>query len=283
MSIVKKFKVIGIMSGTSMDGLDFSFLETDGENHISIFFEKSYYYSNNYKFKLKKIIDLYNSNKKEFNKSINEKLVTKTFSQLINKFIKEFKIDKKIIDFIGLSGQTIYHNPKNKKSIQYGSCRYIQKKFKIKVIGDFRKNDIKNGGQGAPIGAYYHKYIIEISDEIKEYGKNKNLILFTQKFQKYIELLNNFTYWLGEKNKNSKDDVSAACNDYLKVLGYIGLAHSWLKILKVSYEKLDTNKSFFEDKINTATYYFDKILPRVQSHYLSAVTGSNSMMKANFN
>ena len=129
----------------------------------------------------------------------------------------------------------------------------------------------------------YDNYIAQITKEIQEYEKNKELALFVQKFQKYVELINNFTSWLIEKNKNSKDDVSAACNDYLKVLGYLGLAHSWLKILKVSYDKYDTNKSFFEDKINTATYYFDKILPRAQSHYLSAVTGSQSMMKANFN
>ena len=129
----------------------------------------------------------------------------------------------------------------------------------------------------------YNNYISQISKEIQEYEKNEELALFVQKFQKYVELINNFTSWLIEKNKNSKDDVSAACNDYLKVLGYLGLAHSWLKILKVSYDKYDTNKSFFEDKINTATYYFDKILPRAQSHYLSAVTGSKSMMKANFN
>ena len=129
----------------------------------------------------------------------------------------------------------------------------------------------------------YDNYIAQITKEIQEYEKNKELVLFVQKFQKYVELINNFTSWLIEKNKNSKDDVSAACNDYLKVLGYLGLAHSWLKILKVSYDKYDTNKSFFEDKINTATYYFDKILPRAQSHYLSAVTGSKSMMKANFN
>ena len=129
----------------------------------------------------------------------------------------------------------------------------------------------------------FDNYIKQITEETNEYGKNKNLILFVQKFQKYLELLNNFTSWLIQKNKSSKDDVSAACNDYLKVLGYIGLAHSWLKILKISFEKINTNKVFFEDKINTATYYFDKILPRVQSHYLSAVTGSDTMMKANFN
>ncbi len=129
----------------------------------------------------------------------------------------------------------------------------------------------------------YNNYISQITKEIQEYEKNKELALFVQKFQKYVELINNFTSWLIEKNKNSKDDVSAACNDYLKVLGYLALAHSWLKILKVSYDKYDTNKSFFDDKINTATYYFDKILPRAQSHYLSAVTGSQSMMKAIFN
>tara|TARA_B100002051_G_C16713395_1_gene627909 strand:- start:230 stop:1990 length:1761 start_codon:yes stop_codon:yes gene_type:complete len=129
----------------------------------------------------------------------------------------------------------------------------------------------------------FDKYISQITDEVKDYTNNKNLELFVQKFQKYIELLNNFTSWLSEKNKNSKDDVSSACNDYLKVLGYISLAHSWLKILKVSYEKIDKNKAFFEDKINTAKYYFDKILPRAQSHYLSAITGSDTIMKSNFN
>jgi len=128
----------------------------------------------------------------------------------------------------------------------------------------------------------FDKYISQISEEIKECAKNKKLSLFVQKFQKYLELLNNFTLWLGEKNKTSKDDVSSACNDYLRVLGYIGLAHSWLKVLKISHEKLDKNKKFFQDKINTATYYFDKILPRVQSHYISAISGSETIMRGNF-
>ena len=95
--------------------------------------------------------------------------------------------------------------------------------------------------------------------------------------------MTNFSNWLSEKNKTSKDDVSSACNDYLKVLGYVGLAHSWLKILKISYKNLSNNQEFYKDKINTATYYFDKILPRVQSHYISAISGSETMMKGNFN
>jgi len=129
----------------------------------------------------------------------------------------------------------------------------------------------------------FDKYISQINDEIKKAAKNKNLSLFAGKLEKYIELLVNFTSWIQKKYNTSKDDVSSACNDYLKVLGYISLGYSWLKILRISHEKLQLNKDFFEDKINTATYYFDKILPRVQGHYIAAISGSQSIMKTKFN
>ena len=75
------------------------------------------------------------------------------------------------------------------------------------------------------------------------------IIALCSKVSKYLELLNNFTLWLEEKDKLSKDDVSSACNDYLKVFGYIALAHSWLKVLKVSHEKIDKNKNFLKTKL----------------------------------
>ena len=52
---------------------------------------------------------------------------------------------------------------------------------------------------------------------------------------------------------SNKDDASAACNDYLKVLGYTALAFAWIKTLKVSFEKQSANKDFYEDKINTGS------------------------------
>ena len=54
-------------------------------------------------------------------------------------------------------------------------------------------------------------------------------------------------------------------------------------MIKVSYENSNKNKIFYDEKINTATYYFDKILPRVDSHYQSAISGSENIMKAKFN
>ena len=169
MSTQNIYNVIGIMSGTSMDGIDCSYIRTDGKNHVLIKIEKSYNYSNIYRNKLKKIISLY-----KLNKNINllkyETLITKKFIEVINNFIKNNKINKSEINFIGLSGQTIFHDPKNKKTIQLGSCKEINKKLNIKVIGNFRDNDINNGGQGAPIGAFYHKYILD------KFSKNSAII-----------------------------------------------------------------------------------------------------------
>ena len=87
-----------------------------------------------------------------------------------------------------------------------------------------------------------------------------------------------------EKNiKNSKDDVSAACNDYLKVLGLVAVAFSWLKVLGVSYKELKHNKEFFENKIETANFFFHRVLPRIDTYYNSSISGSKYIMDFKFN
>ena len=83
--------------------------------------------------------------------------------------------------------------------------------------------------------------------------------------------------------QNSKDDVSAACNDFLKVIGFIALGYSWLKVLDISYKELNNNKIFFEDKIETANFFFNRVLPRIDSHYKSAISGCEYIMKFKFN
>ena len=108
--------------------------------------------------------------------------------------------------------------------------------------------------------------------------KDKTLILENLK-----DVLIDFTKWMDPEGKTPKDDISASCNDYLKYFGYTSLAFVWLKVLRKSYENHSANKEFYDDKINTGNYYFDKIVPRVDSHYKSAISGSKYTMSAKFN
>ena len=138
----------------------------------------------------------------------------------------------------------------------------------------FRKLVNKNGD-------IIEKYINMIISDLDQ--SDINLKPFVEKFKIYIEKLNIFSKWMKEKIKSSKDDANAASNDYLKVLGYVAVGYSWLKVLEVSYKDYSNNKVFYEDKIQTANFYFNRVLPRVESHYLSATTGSKYIMDFKFN
>ena len=140
----------------------------------------------------------------------------------------------------------------------------------------FRKLINKNGN----IIGYYTQLI---KQGIDESIKNDETKLFAQTLEKYLNVLIDFTSWIENSMKNSKDDVSAACNDYLRVLGLIAVGYSWLKVLDISFKEIQNNKKFFMDKIETAQFFFDRILPRIDSHYKSGVSGSKNIMNFNFN
>ena len=156
------------MSGTSMDGIDISLIKTNGTDYVKIINEKSYNYTLKTQNEIKKIVEKKPKNKNKINEYFknNEEIINNIFIYFIKKFFFDFKIKKNYIDVISLSGQTVYHNPSKNISIQLGSGKVIANEFKIKTISNLRDNDIKNKGQGAPIGSYYHKYIInKISDK----------------------------------------------------------------------------------------------------------------------
>tara|TARA_B000000609_G_scaffold10443_1_gene6511 strand:- start:1191 stop:2948 length:1758 start_codon:yes stop_codon:yes gene_type:complete len=129
----------------------------------------------------------------------------------------------------------------------------------------------------------FTNFLSLIDEEIKlcksiDKIKDKTLILENLK-----DVLIDFTKWMDPEGNTPKDDISASCNDYLKYFGYTSLAFVWLKVLRKSYENHSANKDFYDDKINTGNYYFDKIVPRVDSHYKSAISGSKYTMSAKFN
>jgi len=138
----------------------------------------------------------------------------------------------------------------------------------------FRKLFNKNGD-------IINKYLNMIKNDCNV--KNEKIKPFVKELNNYIEILSDFTSWIKEKIQNSKDDASAACNDYLKALGFVSIAHAWIKVLEVSFKDYDKNKNFYEDKIKTANFYFKRVLPRAQNHFKIATTGSDYIMNFKFN
>jgi len=137
----------------------------------------------------------------------------------------------------------------------------------------FRKLVNKNGD-------IINKYLDMIKNDCDT--ENKKIKPFAKELNDQIEILSNFTAWIKEKIQNSKDDASAACYDYLKALGFVSIAYAWIKVLEVSFKDYNNNKNFYEDKIQTANFYFKRVLPRAENHFKTATTGSDYIMNFNF-
>ena len=130
-------------------------------------------------------------------------------------------------------------------------------------------------------GDIIDKYIKMIKNDLD--SKNDKIKPFVLKINLYLEKLESFSSWIKDKIQSSKDDANAACNDYLKVLGLIAVAYSWIKVLEVSFEDYDNNKIFYEDKIQTANFFFERVLPRIDSHCATGTSGSKYIMDFKFN
>ena len=138
----------------------------------------------------------------------------------------------------------------------------------------FRKLSNKNGN-------IINRFLEQVKTECS--SKNEKIEPFISEFNNHLSILEKFSDWMIDKAKTEKDDVSAAANDYLKTLGYVSIAYAWIKVLEVSFNDYNENKNFYDEKIDTARFYFDKVLPRVEQHYKSAISGSSNLMNFRFN
>jgi anhydro-N-acetylmuramic acid kinase len=158
----KIFTALGLMSGTSGDGVDASIISSDGITEYSeilnLYFkydQKIYDNLHDIKGKIFKQEDLEN-HKSEISKL--EKEITLFHAKVVNKVLTQ--TDKEV-DFISFHGQTIYHNPYEKISKQIGDGNLLSQLTKKTVINNFRQNDIKNGGGGAPLAPIFHRQIVK--------------------------------------------------------------------------------------------------------------------------
>ena len=169
----KSYYSLGLMSGTSMDGVDVSIIQSDGEKKYDVILDRYYEYSQGIYKDLTKLRDKIKSLKdlKKFSSELKniERKITLFHSQIVNKILKKTKVN---IDFIGFHGQTIYHNAKEKISKQLGDGKLLSKLTKKIVVYNFRENDLKNGGQGAPLTPIFHQVLAKKFKLIPAYFLN---------------------------------------------------------------------------------------------------------------
>ena len=154
----KIYNSLGVMSGTSMDGVDISIIETDGISHFKTVYDKYYEFSEilyeklielRNKIKIKQDLDTHRIEVKNVNRDF-----TIFHAKLIKKIISETEID-----VVGFHGQTIFHSPKDKISLQLGEGELLSQLIRKRVVYNFRKNDLENNGQGAPLTPIFHNLI----------------------------------------------------------------------------------------------------------------------------
>lgn len=150
-------KSIGLMSGTSMDGIDAVLMETDGKKIIQSKVTASISYDDEFKLKLREAeLAVRNAKKNVASLEIINKS-TELHAEVVKELLEKAKLLPKDIDVIGYHGQTLYHNPAEGITIQIGDGQLLADLTGIKVVNDFRSDDIRNGGQGAPLAPLYHQ------------------------------------------------------------------------------------------------------------------------------
>ena len=156
----KEYTALGLMSGTSGDGVDASIIISDGINTNKVIHDKYFEYDSEIYKNIHNLKDRINSknNLKDFSKDLN--ILEKKITLFHAKVVKELS-GNKAIDLVGFHGQTIYHNSKEKISKQLGDGKLLSQLTNKNIVYNFRQNDIKNGGEGAPLTPIFHQLILK--------------------------------------------------------------------------------------------------------------------------
>ena len=281
----KIYTALGLMSGTSLDGIDASIISSDGDKNVEILDNEFVSYPYKFREKLTKYIKKINS-KEDITKSFSEykdieKELTKLHFQISSKIIQNKNYE---IDIVGFHGHTIIHRPKLKYSIQMGDPNLLSNLLKLKVVFNFRNHDLDNGGDGAPLAPIYH---MAISEKIS----TTSPLLFLN-----IGGISNFTYFFnGELEAKDIGPGNVLIDDFLKKTKNINfdkegeiasIGNPDMNLIKQfieheiynsnekhSYDRSEFDFNFvkglqFEDAVSTLTYFTATIISNyINSNY----------------
>ncbi len=159
------FTAIGLMSGTSMDGIDVAIIRSDGgkllEHGESLFVAYDDEMRRSIELAMEQATSIVDRTQRPANLSTVENEITLQHINAVNNFLKKNNLKPDTVDLIGFHGQTVLHRPGNALSVQLGNGKMLAQKTGIDVICDMRANDLVNGGQGAPLVPAYHRVLVQ--------------------------------------------------------------------------------------------------------------------------
>lgn len=261
---LRTMRVIGLMSGTSLDGIDLvccDFSVSNNKYSYVVSHSKCIKYTLDWKSKLNNAIELNALELQLLDIELAEK-----FSSEINTFIKENKIED--IDLISSHGHTVFHQPNKKLSLQIGAGHIIANNCKIDTVCDFRKEDVAKGGQGAPLVPIGDQYLFSIYDYCLNIGGIANVSFqLNDKRVAYDICAANmvFNHYANQKNLEFDEDGLIASSgeinfelleqlnslEYYQIAFPKSLGKEW--VFKNVIETIDQYDISIENKLRTFT------------------------------
>lgn len=156
---------IGLMSGTSLDGVDMALIRTDGERIAAFGPARTFPYGEPDRQILRQASkdarSLTDRAARPAALADAEALVTLRHAEAVEKFLAEEQIAAADVDLVGFHGQTVFHDPAKALTVQIGDGQRLADRLGIAVVWDFRADDMAAGGQGAPLAPVFHRALAE--------------------------------------------------------------------------------------------------------------------------
>jgi len=148
-----RYRALGLMSGTSLDGIDAAVIETDGQAQVRTLGFRSRDYDPAFRKRLRALLG--GKAPKEQVAAV-ERELTLLHADAVRAILQETGIGVETIDVIGFHGHTILHEPQAGRTWQIGDGALLAQETGIDVVADLRSNDMRLGGEGAPLAPLYH-------------------------------------------------------------------------------------------------------------------------------
>ncbi len=186
-----------------------------------------------------------------------------------------------------------FENTVNAQQV-FGGHGYIQEWGMEQFVRDARIAQIYEGANGIQAldlvgrklpkdgGRAMQIFLAEVNGFTKKHKENEVMQPYTKPLRNGVKALESSTMWLMQNGMKNPDNAGAASTDYMHLMGLVALGYMWALMAEKSLEALkegaNSKASFYNNKLATAKYYFDRVMPEAQAHMARIETGAESMM-----